>query len=487
MSYFSFPRVAVMGAAKRFGASDLDANNIYNYIWKKRATETNSYGFGRVWNPPYQPGPGLDAKPVRQWAAGAGLNAIVNSDYEMFPDLFGGNTVSYQAVTNAYAKDAFNTRQQRINIPLPSIYHWYPKYHPYYSYTSFRTSDAWKIYNGDIPCNGVNGGVRAFASALSSGLPVYPDSLYGFNVYWHGYWWNFLLTIRATAVDNPTGRRVTDFGNWHMIKTLEMMQEFGLESKTLPSTARDSRQWFDFAAFDLAPNILNTPPAADGLNDGTSLMRRYFTVAWYQVQISLNPGNYSDGIMKTEIRPMDWPYAYGFFLEMSAVEGGVTSSGMWMQNVIKAFQCQDFTTGKLHQNDGWSPQRNSSLCWLVNPALNGNNGLGLLHSNSDIPTAQFTAFYDALTRYWLMKCKQFTAAQYYATAWGGDASWSGPRLANHTDGYFGYNTTNGEYDLPEAVWYVIPQVRSHGVNTATINELKNWAAATWPQANWNSR
>ena len=30
---------------------------------------------GRPWNPPYQPGPGLDSKPVSHWAAGAGLGA----------------------------------------------------------------------------------------------------------------------------------------------------------------------------------------------------------------------------------------------------------------------------------------------------------------------------------------------------------------------------------------------------------------------------
>ena len=38
---------------------------------------------GWPWNPPYQPGPGLDSQPVSNWAAGAGINAVLDSDAAM--------------------------------------------------------------------------------------------------------------------------------------------------------------------------------------------------------------------------------------------------------------------------------------------------------------------------------------------------------------------------------------------------------------------
>jgi hypothetical protein len=63
-------------------------------------------------------------------------------------------------------------------------------------------------------------------------------------------------------------------------------------------------------AFDVAPNILGQPYVMTGLNDGSVLMKKYFSVAWYSVQIVLNAGNYPDGGFKTDIRPMDWPYCY---------------------------------------------------------------------------------------------------------------------------------------------------------------------------------
>jgi hypothetical protein len=204
-------------------------------------------------------------------------------------------------------------------------------------------------------------------------------------------------------------------------------------------------------------------------------------VAWYQVQIALNPGNYSNGGFKTDIRPMDWPYCWGFFNEMTVLNppDGTRSpvGGMFMQNTIKAFQDQDFTTAKLAQADGWSPQRNACLNWMVNPAIDN------MWLFSDITSSQRTAFYEAMTKYWLMKCKQFTASQYYATGWAGSSSWSTPR----TTDYFGYNTGSGLYDLPEQVWYVIPQLRSHGVSTTTVNDMKSWAATVWPAAAWSGR
>src|SRR5215469_13543965 len=37
---------------------------------------------GRPWNPPYQPGPGLDKQPVWAWAAGAGLEWVLPNDHD---------------------------------------------------------------------------------------------------------------------------------------------------------------------------------------------------------------------------------------------------------------------------------------------------------------------------------------------------------------------------------------------------------------------
>ena len=51
----------------------------------------------RPWNPPYQPGPGIDDRPAYEWAAGAGIEAVLDSDADMEPYLFPNGT-SAQAV-----------------------------------------------------------------------------------------------------------------------------------------------------------------------------------------------------------------------------------------------------------------------------------------------------------------------------------------------------------------------------------------------------
>jgi hypothetical protein len=51
------------------GLSELQGRQIASYI-----RTANTPNPGRPWNPPYQPGPSLDAQPVVNWAAGAGVD-----------------------------------------------------------------------------------------------------------------------------------------------------------------------------------------------------------------------------------------------------------------------------------------------------------------------------------------------------------------------------------------------------------------------------
>ena len=475
LKYFNLSNQAIITRAQFWGLRQYDGELLASYIRSLPVPNP-----GRPWNPPYQPGPGLDAKPVSEWAAGAGVDWVLDTDSAMLAYLFPSG-ITFDRITNT-APNVFNTREQPITIQLPDWFHWLPRIHPLDGYgSSFENSAVWKDYQGTISNNGFAGvrGVFAYVKA-NNYQGIYPWLNYAVNAVWHVEWFNFLLTIRPTAVDAASGRKLTDYGNWHAVKMWELMQEYGMEGRQASATSREARTWYDYVAFDASPNILNSPYNATGINDNTPLMKRYFTVAWYQVQIALNPGNYSDGIFKTDIRPMDWPYCWGFFNEMTA-EARVATSAMFIQNTVKAFQDQDFTTGKLSQGDGWSPQRNACLNHLVNPAIDN------MWGPSDIPAAQRVQFYEGMTKYWIMKCKQFTPAQYYASGFGANSSWSTPRLADHTDGYFGYNTTTGLFDLPEQLWYGLPQLRAHGVSTATVNEIKAWAATIWPAANWASR
>ena len=80
---------------------------------------------GRPWNPPYQPGPGLDSQPVTDWAAGAGLDAVLDSDADMAPYLMpGGSTAGWSATSY------LNAREIPISFQLLDWNSWLPVVHP---------------------------------------------------------------------------------------------------------------------------------------------------------------------------------------------------------------------------------------------------------------------------------------------------------------------------------------------------------------------
>jgi hypothetical protein len=84
----------------------------------------------RPWNSTYQPGSGMDCRPVYEWAAGAGVDAILDSDKDIAQYLFPRGTAysEVKAVVNRY--NTLNLRELPINIPMPEWNQWLPQIHP---------------------------------------------------------------------------------------------------------------------------------------------------------------------------------------------------------------------------------------------------------------------------------------------------------------------------------------------------------------------
>src|SRR5262249_300778 len=90
---------------------------------------------GRPWNPPYQPGAGLDSQPVSQWAAGAGLSAVLDRDQDMFLSLApNGDTSNWAPSGNV------NARETPLAVQLPDWNRWLPHVHPVDAWSDFAGS-----------------------------------------------------------------------------------------------------------------------------------------------------------------------------------------------------------------------------------------------------------------------------------------------------------------------------------------------------------
>lgn len=78
LAYFNFSNHSIVQRSVFHGLSTLQGQQIASYI---RSLPGASI-YGRPWNPPYQPGPELDTRPVSEWAAGAGIDAVLAEDAE---------------------------------------------------------------------------------------------------------------------------------------------------------------------------------------------------------------------------------------------------------------------------------------------------------------------------------------------------------------------------------------------------------------------
>ena len=144
LKYFNFSNASIIARARFHGLSELQSGQIASYI---RSLPLPSPG--RPWNPPYQPGPGLDGQPVSNWAAGAGLAWVLDQDTDALPYLAGqsggknsapsnpaGKVSSLAALAGQITPDIFrpdgnlNAHEIPIAMQLPDWNQWLPRVHP---------------------------------------------------------------------------------------------------------------------------------------------------------------------------------------------------------------------------------------------------------------------------------------------------------------------------------------------------------------------
>jgi len=290
---------------------------------------------GRPWNPPYQPGPGLDAKPVEAWAAGAGIDWVLDNDNDMLPYLFPTGTSGIDAETRTSTKYSLNVREIPLAMPFPDWNHWLPVIHPVDSiYKVTATSDALSDWNRSSYIRQYN----KVASDLSQ--PLLVNNLLSQNrseIISGACYQGLLADVRQfnpwyLQSDNSSTFRITsgkdlptlDFMSSRqlfMVKLWELHQRFKLEGRgkdafAFPGSGHD-RTWFfnDWSAFGVAPHITADSQTIYPFN--TQIAEKLVSTQWYQLQLTLNSGN------KTAVPgiPVDWNYQSVHVANISSLTG----------------------------------------------------------------------------------------------------------------------------------------------------------------------
>jgi len=446
LKYFAFSNASIVARSRFHGLSDLQGQQIASYV---RSLPVPSPG--RPWNPPYQPGPGLDAQPIANWAAGAGLSAVLERDSSTLPFIFG--TKGGLAINgDVFRPDGnLNPREIPISLQLPDWSHWLPRVHPLDAWgQAFQKSEFAQLY-------GESGGSKQSLRSLlaSADLPAAISS--GRIVSAFDRW---TTARRAFLRSYVEGSRVTWSPDlalraystqlWQLVKTWEMTQEFSLEGRgrELFGDTGEARTWFNTIPAAAAPTAVNIPDGSSGMG-GSALTNEYFDASWYELQVLLNAGNHRHrGRL-----PVDWIYMVGKFQDLYR-ESGRPEPARLLVTMIKAMQSADPRIGPADFEQGWRPAQN------IDPTIMVSTVWAPMFAplSSDSRRAITESFLAA----WLDKNLQYPVGQYFRV---------GAPAGNYVVPAQYGNIATGR------AWEGAPLFLAAGVNPELVTRLQKWGEA----------
>ena len=472
LKYFNFSNASIIARSRFHGLSTLQGEQIASYIRSLQLPNP-----GRPWNPPYQPGPGLDEQPISTWAAGAGIKWVLDKDVDALPYLLSqhgappskptsnppANPPDLRELVAQITPDLFrphgnrNARQIPIDLQLPDWSEWLPRVHPKDAWgAAFSQSEFAAMYGAETtPDSASKTAAKPQLHALLAATQTadYNNlSVVAAFAHWSQARRDFLKRVVKSKPEwSPAlTDKIYSTQLWQLVKTWELMQEQGLEGRgreLLGSTA-DSRTWFNSIPAETAPLETHIPNGPAGVG-GAALTNEYFNSAWYELQIVLNSGNHRH----RDRGPVDWVYLIGRFPDLYA-QTQQPEPARLLVAVIKSLQSTDPHLGPDNVNQGWRPDQNIDPRVMISPAW--------APIFKPLPPKVHQALTASFLDAWMDKNLQYPVAKYL-------------RLGDRRHVY----TPPGIYGEISGgkVWEAAPQFRDAGVAPELVLRLQQWGIA----------
>jgi hypothetical protein len=424
LKYFNYSNLSIVARSQFHGLSEQEGNQIASYI-----RSLDGPNPGRPWNPPYQPGPGMQTRAPAELAAGAGLDWVLDEDTKTLRSLFNWRADTLVPVA-AFAPDGdLKLREIPIALQMPDWNHWLPQVHPL---------DAW----GDRFTASEFG--RMYASLNAGGRTESPGDAASFFAKWLKARSRFLAPPRTgdSAHWSPAlAQSLYSAQLWQLVKTWEISHRSGLEA------AGGDVVWSNVVAAETAPATVNIPDSANGMA-GSGLTNEYFNNAWYELQMLLNDG----GHQHHGRGPVDWVYVAGHERELERWSG-VPEPGRVLVTVIAAMQSTGQTIGPQDNAKGWRPDQTIDPRMIVAPEWN--------ETFAGLPPGERRGIAQAWLSAWLEKCTSYPVATYF-------------RLSQ----------LPGSYEPPMElraisggkVWESASRFRAAGVDPKLVDRLELWGS-----------
>jgi hypothetical protein len=513
LKYFNYSNKSIIERSKFHGLTELESEKIASYI---RDLAVQVPENGRPWNPPYQPGPGLDAKAASDWSAGAGLEWVLDSDKDMMPYIFqeGTSDVAMDAVFDI--KGTLNIREIPIAIQFPDWNKWLPEIHPLdlmsnSAYESILTGIGgvrrsrsrgeygYEVVKQKLEENGVafyNDGngedLESLLYDLGSGVQ---DFLFK---NWTKHTGNFPWTILESPgiSQRPDGMMEEVFkrnlAKWNAVKHWEIIQKFDISGvQPFDVEYSEARQWpfNNWTVFAIAPHIVANRRGLSKFKGQADEVGLYESTAWYQLQMTLNSGMR----IPDAVSAVDWSYNFDHVTK-SGIETDHKEPLRLIQNLIKAYQQRD-NLERTNGNDlvnkaAWNMREVSP--WRLYSTAEGNTSIH--ETLDDYETGLWAKSASHLLKMFMDKTESLDEDNWIRSD---DGDWHTIEERNYVPSNYSeedclFPNANGNCtDIQnaieaDAIFTVLPLLQSIDVSCNEVQRLRDWGELMWPLGDWTS-
>jgi Secretion system C-terminal sorting domain/Polysaccharide lyase family 4, domain III len=500
LEMFSYSNLSIIERTKFHKLSEEEGKQIASYIRSLSATKPNVGRYGRPWNPPYQPGPALKNKPIKEWAAGAGIDAVLADDKDMAPYLF-PNGITKESVRAAFDSDKMDDRTiLPLSIQFPDWKHWLPMIHPIDAYTKNNyIEDPNRLQK---PLKAIEN-LRTYMQAQS---PASRDKKQLLNEI-RNLWWPFRQFLAEgsadpghwrtkdgtanmnLAPDVPREYAATSLARLLAVKNFELNVEFDLQDKAnwfvAPADQPSERQWPSnvYSVFEVPAHfqacVNNDCQQFIGQATATG---QYETSAWYNLQYVLNGGN---GFVGGTV-PTDFNY-HAPFIAYASVSSGIPEPLRYYSALNQMYQIRSWSGSAVGPLDKGFRIRNQGPFHFLG-----------IHQTSNFyynPPEKWLHFLDDVKpglSLWVLEAqllqflKEVQKPENSLNTWprlapdGGDQELDPATKSTIVD-----ITTKKDFaHYADKMYYIIPKFNAEGVDCAIMNPLIDWCKKAWPLINF---
>ena len=473
LKYFNYSNHSIVTRSTFHGLSEKEGEDIASWIRSYELRDRDGVPYaapGTPWDPPYQPGPGLDSQPVHRWAAGAGLEWVLDHDATIYAHFVPvGHTLADVLDIDA----TLNRRELPLALQLPDWNEWLPVIHPLDAWgETFESSRLWQSYEHVYALEATDAeAIEAMVESrkIDRVVASFFKDVKDFSRH------EGVANLPQEMTRRQKATAQLGLYQWDLVKTWELMHVHHLEDITGDLYPEgEPRGWFSIArtVFNLAPHIHGMSKGYRG-----DVTNTYYDTAWYELQVILNSGNRETAGLK----PVDWKYHFAHIRDWKKATG--VSHGMrYVSAYLKVLQNANNRHG-VQMPDGFY-LRHTTLAWIHELAM-PEGGKNVLYELDEIQPHLKRDLAEAFTREMLKKLRRHDYSE-----WDRTEGQSGiepatymptpPRNRRNKRGLFDRTSYADHF------YRIIPLFAELGVDPDLLNELAQWGRGAWPQGDWDT-